>query len=136
MKISSAFPSDYLRAADLQGRAVTVTMAHVNMEKVGNDQKPILYFQGKERGLVLNVTNAKKIAEIYGDDTENWTGAKIVLYEAMVDFKGDTVAAIRVRIAPAKANGPSQIQDYANPKPRPSPPPSEDDVIYDDPIPF
>jgi hypothetical protein len=100
MKISQAFPSDYLKAADLQGQAVTVTMSHVGLEKVGNDQKPILYFQGKDRGLVLNVTNAKKIAEMYGDDTENWTGGKIVLYEAMVDFKGDTVAAIRVRLGP------------------------------------
>ena len=100
MRISSAFPSDYLKASDLQGRAVTVTMAHVSMEKVGSDQKPILYFQGKDRGMVLNKTNASKISEMYGDDTEHWAGGKIILYEAMVDFKGDTVAAIRVRLAP------------------------------------
>jgi arabinogalactan endo-1,4-beta-galactosidase len=123
MKISSAFPSDYLKAADLQGQAVTVTMAHVSIETVGKDQKPILYFQGKERGLVLNKTNASKISEMYGDDTENWTGGKIILYEAMVDFKGDTVAAIRVRLAQRQGNG----------KPPPPPPPPNDPV---DDIPF
>jgi hypothetical protein len=131
MRISSAFPSDYLKASDLQGRAVTVTMAHVSMEKVGSDQKPILYFQGKDRGMVLNKTNASKISEIYGDDTESWTGGQIVLYEAMVDFKGDTVAAIRVRLAPRRGN--SEI-----PKQAPPPPPlpeSPYDAPSDD-IPF
>jgi hypothetical protein len=128
MRISSAFPSQYLAASDLQGRSVVVTMAHVSMEKVGNDQKPILYFQGKEKGMVLNKTNATKISEMFGDDTENWTGCKIVLYEAMVDFKGDTVAAIRVRIAPPGAN----IQK----QPQPPPPAQDDDIVYDDPIPF
>ncbi len=130
MRISLAFPSDYLKAADLQGHAVTVTMAHVSMEKVGNDQKPILYFQGKEKGMVLNKTNATKIAEMFGEDTENWTGGSIVIYEAMVDFKGDTVAAIRVRIAPRRGNGNEQ------PKKPTTPPPQDDDAAYDDSIPF
>jgi arabinogalactan endo-1,4-beta-galactosidase len=132
MKISSAFPSDYLKASDLQGNAVTVTMAHVSMEAVGKDQKPILYFQGKERGLVLNKTNASKISEMYGDDTDNWTGGKIILYEAMVDFKGDTVAAIRVRLAPR--NGNSQTQTTPRTSSQSQPP--DDRGHFSDDIPF
>ena len=102
MKISSAFPSDYLKACDLQGRAVTVTMSHVSMAEIGGEPKPILYFHGKEKGLVVNKTNAGKIAEMFGDDTDDWTGGEIILYEAMVDFQGRTVPAIRVRLAPRK----------------------------------
>ena len=102
MRISNAFPSDYLKAADLQGRAVTVTMSHVDMREIGGEPKPILYFKGKEKGMVLNKTNAGKIAEMFGDDTDDWEGGEVILYEAMVDFQGKTVAAIRVRLAPRK----------------------------------
>ncbi len=70
MKINEAFPSNYLKAADLQDREVTVTMADVKMEKLGDDSRPVLYFRGKEKGLVLNKTNANNIASRYGDDTD------------------------------------------------------------------
>lgn len=105
MRISSAFPSDYLKASDLQGRAVTVTMSHVTMVDLNGEPKPVLHFQGKERGMILNKTNANKITEMFGDDTENWEGGEVILYEAMVDFQGKTVPAIRVRLAPRKVNG-------------------------------
>lgn len=112
MRISAAFPSQYLKSADLQGRRVKVTMSHVNMEDVGGDPKPILYFIGKEKGLVLNKTNANNIAMIYGDDTDAWSGQTIELVEAMVDFQGRTVPAIRVYVqrnaaAPAPAPRPA-----------------------------
>ena len=57
----------------------------------------MLYFQGKEKGLVLNKTNANNIAYVYGDETDDWRGQEITLFEAMVDFQGKTVPAIRVR---------------------------------------
>src|SRR6266576_3493748 len=102
MRISTAFPSKWLKAADLNGRPVTVTMSHVVMEDVSGtgDPQPVLYFQGKDKGMVLNKTNGYKIAEIFGDDTKEWTGRQIVLFEAMVSFQGRTVPGLRVRIAP------------------------------------
>ena len=105
LRISAAFPSDYLKAADLMGRAVTVIMSHVDMATIGDGHKPILYFQGKEKGMVLNKTNAKKISEMFGDNTDDWTGGEIILYEAMVEFQGNTVPGLRVRLAPRKAAG-------------------------------
>lgn len=102
MRISNAFPSDYLKASDLAGRNVTVTMSHVDMKEIGGEPKPILFFKGKDKGMVLNKTNANKIAEAFGDDTDDWEGGDIVLYEAMVDFQGKTTPAIRVRLAPRK----------------------------------
>ena len=97
MQISEAFPSKYLKASDLQGRQVQVRMSHATFELIGTDNKLILYFQGKDKGMVLNKTNANNISEIYGDDTDDWAGQPIVLVEAMVDFQGKTVPAIRVR---------------------------------------
>jgi arabinogalactan endo-1,4-beta-galactosidase len=97
MRISGAFPSDYLKAADLQGRQVKVVMSHVEMREFDEGNKPVLFFQGKEKGVVLNKTNAHTISDAFGDDTEAWHGKEIVLFEAMVDMKGRTVPAIRVR---------------------------------------
>lgn len=102
MRISSAFPSNYLKAADLQGHQVKVTIDRVETEVIGTESKPILYFKGKEKGMVLNKTNANNIAAAFGDDTEEWDGAEIILFEAMVDFQGKTVPALRIRIPPRK----------------------------------
>ena len=129
MNIDGAFPSNYLKASDLQGKATTVTMDRVEIEELksrkGNDTKPILYFMGKEKGLVLNKTNSRAIAQIYGNETDDWSGQPVELYTAMVDFAGDTVEAIRVR-APRKRNGAE--------RPAPAPAPISHDL--NDEVPF
>lgn len=144
MHIDSAFPSKYLKASDLQGRNVTVKMGRVEQEKIGDDMKLILYFQGKEKGVVLNKTNANNVAAIYGGETEDWYGKEITLVEAMVDFQGKSVPAIRMRAPPrnsAPARQPQrQMADADNYDDRPEPPPRReaparnDDM--DDDIPF
>jgi hypothetical protein len=98
MRIDSAFPSSYLKAADLQGRTVSVVMDRVAMEEIGSgEHKPVLYFVGKEKGMVLNKTNSNNIAAAYGYETEAWAGQKIELFPTMVDFQGKSVEAIRCR---------------------------------------
>jgi len=101
MRVSEAFPSKYLKAADLQGKNVLAVMDYVQTEKLGDDERPVLYFKGKEKGLVLNRTNAEAITKLYGDEMNDWNGEEIVMFEAMVSFKKETVPAIRVR-APAR----------------------------------
>lgn len=59
MRISSAFPSKYIKSTDLQGKQVKAVMSHVETESIGDDDRPVLYFQNKEKGLVLNKTNAE-----------------------------------------------------------------------------
>jgi hypothetical protein len=97
MKISQAFPSNYLKVADLQGRRLAVEIKEVSFEEVGEDKKLVCYFKDKNKGLVLNKTNASTIEEITGsDDTDNWPGTMIVLKPAKVDFQGKRVDAIRI----------------------------------------
>lgn len=126
--IANAFPSKYLKASDLQGGEPVVTLDHVAFEAVGQDrqQKAVLYFKGKEKGLVLNKTNANKITALLGTGvTEEWEGRKVRLYATETQFAGDTVDCIRIKAA---TNG-------ARPAP-PPPPPSHEAELEDDQIPF
>jgi arabinogalactan endo-1,4-beta-galactosidase len=104
MKMSEEFPSKYLKAADLQGREVRVSMSNVEREKIGDDTKPVLYFKGKDKGVVLNKTNAGTISDAYGDDTEDWYDQPLILFSVMVDFQGKVAPAIRCRVPTAKDN--------------------------------
>jgi hypothetical protein len=104
MKMSEEFPSKYLKAADLQGREVRVIMAHCERETIGDDHKPVLYFKGKDKGVVLNKTNAGTISDAYGDDTEDWFDQPLILFSVMVDFQGKVAPAIRCRVPTAKDN--------------------------------
>jgi hypothetical protein len=102
MLISDAFPSEFLKAADLRGKQVRVVIDHVEIREVGDDHKPVLFFQGKDKGVVLNKTNATNIGLSYGDDTDEWVGKEAILFEAIVDFQGRSVKAIRIRVPSPK----------------------------------
>lgn len=132
--INDAFPSNYLKASDLQGSQPVVTIDRVAFEPVGRDKemKPILYFTGKEKGLVLNKTNAKNIAHLCGSfQTEDWTGFAIRLYSANVEFQGDTVEAIRVKAAPVNGAGRHAPAVAARPVEREQMEPvTEDDIPF------
>jgi hypothetical protein len=97
MNINEQFPSKFLKAADLNGSQIVVTIKDCQVESIGEDKRPVLYFVGKEKGVVLNKTNATNIQDVYGPDTDDWTGKKVVLYTAYVDFQGRSVESIRIR---------------------------------------
>ena len=126
MNINAAFTGDYIKASDLQGRDVTVKIDRVVMDKVGEDTKPIVYFQGTTRGLVLNKTNAARIADLYGFDTDRWLTQSITLFPTECDFKGDIVQCIRVRPHKPSVNG----------QPMPEPVKVTHEPVNEDEIPF
>ena len=119
MRISSAFPSKYLKASDLQGREVQVKIDDVAIEVMeqAGEEKPVLRFIGTEKGMVLNRTNSDTIANAYGDETDTWHGKPIVLFESTTSFGGRTVPCLRVRIPRPVA------------KPAPLPPPPQESVV-------
>ncbi len=100
--VNDAFPSPYLKAADLNNRTIKLKMDKVIFEEVGQekDKKPVVYFTDVKKGLVLNKTNATTIGSVHGQEFDGWTGKEIELFEQMVPFQGQNVAAIRVRAAP------------------------------------
>lgn len=102
MLISSVFHSTYLRADDIPaGRDAAVQIDRVDLEYVDGqtaDPKPVAYFAGKNRGLVLNKTNASTIAAGYGDETDAWAGRPLVIFTTSTSFQGRQVPCLRVRI--------------------------------------
>lgn len=97
MKKSDIFPSNYVKAADIEGREVNVVIRECKIEELGTDRKLVIYFQNADKGLVCNVTNYDRIAYMYGDDTDRWGGKEIVLYTELATFQGKTGPAIRVK---------------------------------------
>jgi hypothetical protein len=105
-KIDEVFPAagNHLKAADLGGRAVRVTISEYEIvDFKGRDvnakpeRKIVLSFEGKEKTLVVNKTNARVIAAHFGDELDDWVGGTIVIYPTRVTFAGDMVDAIRVK---------------------------------------
>lgn len=137
--INDAFPSNYLKASDLAGNQVVVTIDRVEFELVGREreEKAVVYFLGKTKGVVLNKTNAKKITEIAGSAlTEEWHGVAIVLFPTETEFGGETVECIRIK--PVQK---ARMQRMTKPEVQAPPPPAtngSNDLtdIPDDEIPF
>jgi hypothetical protein len=104
MRIGEVFSGNYLKAEDLQGRTVPVTISKVEVKEFDDGKKIILHFEGKDKSLVCNKTNCSIIAENLGsDDTDNWTGRRVTLTVKKVEFQGKLVPAIRVVLQEAPA---------------------------------
>lgn len=102
MKLSEAFPSDYLKASDLNGNSVTVRISKVEMVEMGQgnkkENKLLISFHGSKKQLVCNKTNAGTIEKLYGDDTDLWVGKPVTLTAREVEYQGDVVMGIRVSL--------------------------------------
>jgi len=105
LNINDAFVGSYLKAADLRGQDVKVVIENVTTDEIGGEPKLVVHFRGKDRGLVLNKTNAYTIAQQHGDETDGWSGREITLFPSQTDFQGKQVACIRVRLAANSATG-------------------------------
>jgi len=99
MQFDELYPSKFLRASDLNGAPITVTIGGVSRENVGGEPKVIIRFASGEKPLICNKTNGKTLAKLFGKDTADWIGKQIVLFPCEVDFKGDSVEAVRIRAA-------------------------------------
>ena len=113
MHIGKLFPSKYISAADLDGQdETTITMLSLQIERIpapdgSSEEKPVLRFEGTDKGLVLNRTNADTIATLYGPETDQWPGQPIALFVARgVQAFGKTWDVVRVRSqVPSQVNG-------------------------------
>jgi len=117
MKTSDAFPSNYLKAADIGDRQITLTIDDIKQEELSNPQtnqrqmKPVVYFRRVKKGLVLNVTNSRVIEHVYGEEMDDWIGKDITLFTREVEARGETVWAIRVRVpSRSQSTAPSYVQ--------------------------
>lgn len=141
MDVRKLFDKAYIYAYDLEGKDVTVTIERVTggtLVGTGgkSNKKPVLFFKGTEKGLAVNITNARVIAALYGGfDSESWIGKRITLYPTTTTFGAQTVDCIRIRPTIPKgktANGTIKA-DVAppaeEPPSEPSTMPSSDEVF-------
>lgn len=102
--IDEIYPSKYLKATDIDGSDLVVTISKADVEVMGlgdrADQKIVLYFQETDKGLPLNKTNAIAVGQLYGRDIENWVGKRVALFPTEVSFQGKQYPSIRVRMKP------------------------------------
>lgn len=129
MKISKIFPSKYAKAADIT-QPMRLTISSVALEPMQDDkQRPVIYFNGAQKGVVCNRINANVVAMLAkSDDTDAWPGTKVEIFADLVAFSGDMVRAIRFR-APDR-----QARAVAEPHSDPRDQPMEKEL--DDEIPF
>ena len=101
MHLDQMFPAKYLKAFDI-GNSKQFTIDRVAIEEVGQDRerKPVIYFAGEQKALVLNKTNSSMIAAILrSGDTADWVGKALTLITEPVSYQGRTNPGIRVRAA-------------------------------------
>jgi len=73
---------DWLKAEELKGRTVALTVESVEVCTFGSEDptehKLGLRFKGREKGIVSNKTNTKRMIEAFGSDTDSWVGKSIL----------------------------------------------------------
>ena len=98
------FDRNYLGHLDLAGREVTLTIAKVvggelTAEGGRKSRKPIVHFGNGVKPLIVNKTNAKTIASLYGTFVQDWSGKRITLFTSMTRNPdgGGQVECVRIR---------------------------------------
>jgi len=107
MDINQVFSGSSLKADDLQGAEPTVVISKIEMKEYDGKNKLVVHFNGKKKHLICNKTNANRIAVMYGTNTDLWVGNPITLYVDKVDFSGDLVDAIRVKVSKQQPPAPA-----------------------------
>lgn len=113
------FPSEYVGAADLKGRDATLTIAKIEVADLHiqggkSKRKPVMYFEKTPKKLVLNSTNARTIAGLYGGECEAWVGKRITIYPTTTRCGGSTVDCVRVREWNPDEPRPEPVQEIAD----------------------
>lgn len=149
------FQSKWLKPEDLQGRKVTVTIARIEEETFKNngvvEAKLVLFFAGKQKGLILNKTKGVMMEKLYGEDYNGWINHRITMEPGWTtDRQGNQVGTIFFsppqpsnecppeQTRPA-AQAPIEKQPYAqaiHPEPKDGPDYTPDYDMENDDIPF
>lgn len=92
----------YLEGDSLAGKEFEMTIKDFGSEmmpdhKGADELKYTLQFNETDKSLILNKTNAKRLAVLFGPETNEWKGKRIVLYTEEVKAFGKLHNAIRIK---------------------------------------
>jgi hypothetical protein len=82
------YPGRFIKAGELLGKKVTLTISDVDMEDLmGEDNKPkakaTVAFRETEKQLIICKTNGICIREMFGKKLSNWLGKRITIFEGV-----------------------------------------------------
>jgi hypothetical protein len=89
----------WLRSEHLQGKKPTLKISEVHQEVLDQGSGPyetLIRFEGKEKELVLNVTNKKCLRALFGDRPQEWVGCRIVLCTEQTHSPDGVCEGIRI----------------------------------------
>jgi hypothetical protein len=90
------YPGRFIKAPELLGKKVTLTMTDVELEDLEGDDgkktKCIISFKETEKKLVACKTNGLCIKEMFGKVIADWIGKRITLYED--DWNGEPATRV------------------------------------------
>lgn len=97
MDYDELFPGRFLKSGEFKGQRVKLTIRGVRTEALpqergGDKVRGIISFGETQKELVLNRTNGECLKAMFGRNTDDWLGKRVVLYPA--PYQGET--AIRV----------------------------------------
>lgn len=77
------YPGRFIKASDLKGKNVTLTIASVDLEELEGDKgkqiKGVVGFEKTEKQLALNKTNGICLKEMFGKKVQDWVGKRVTL---------------------------------------------------------
>ena len=134
--LNQAYGSKYLSASDIGTRKIRTKLIKIGKAKLrGNDgterMRFVLFFEGIDKGLVLNAVNKDRLVAALGRPPVKWLNASVGIYvDPDVVFGGKKTGGIRLRVLEAF---------QAKPAPKPAPkktaapesPEQPDDPGYD-----
>lgn len=78
------YPGRFLKAGELNGKKVTLTIADIDLEELEGDAgkkvKGVLSFKGTPKQIPLNKTNGICLREMFGRKVTEWIGKRITIY--------------------------------------------------------
>lgn len=84
MDFDKLFPGRFIKAADLNGKEVTLTISAVVTDELigdkGTEVKGLVSFAGKKKQLVLNKTNGLCLKQMFGRESDDWVGKRVTIY--------------------------------------------------------
>ena len=101
MNIHDAYPSSYMNGKNAK-HGTSLIIQQVREEAVGVDKQArqvIHWSDANQLPLVLNKTNAMRLADMFGAETDAWKGCKVAINVEKVGYMGEVHDA--VRLAPA-----------------------------------
>ena len=95
----------YLQPPDIPDGGVRLRIKDCREVEVGTPPhpKPVVYFHGEPRGLILNATNWDALEALFGPESDGWIGHAIHLFTEPGTYQGKSYVGMRLRAA-ADAN--------------------------------